>query len=379
MTRRKKKKTLANFISGLLLILIMLLVFNRVWIYHQIKRVVGFGSLQLYVTETVELPYDIDRGMVPEVGLVDGMPLTILDSTMTLYSQEGEPRWQETMDFESVATGGNSNFFVVADIGKGNVMAYDYRGNVNASLFGEGEIAGIRVSPAGYVFLQNAVNTSIEVYDPQLNQVSTLSRHAGDVLDIKFGVEDGLVYVGTFEVNDGKLASYLYKYDVDGNLIGSIQMQDQLLLEYELDGTTLVLVTDQNLATYQTDMTAIDSINAIGDIDLVAYNEGVLFIQTFDRQSELSDSASEYDLIGYDLSKKEIVFNQPLGKPYDEMTVQGKYLVCYNNNEIELRDLSGDPIQTFDLPREVTAIECIEDSRLLLEGTDYFMVVELRH
>lgn len=368
-----------NLASLLVLILVAVVVFNRGAIYRQIKRIVGFGDLMLTQVKTVELTEDQEGVSTASVFRLQEALLSEAEGKLTLFDADGEARWQETVGFEDVLVQGNQNFFIVADRGKGNVLVYDYRGNVNASLYGETEIERAAVSPSGYIALLSMGSGEIMLYDPQLNHLCDLSSHVGDVLDIRFSETDNRIYVGTFAVEDGEISSYIYKYDLGGSLTGAIQMRDRVLLEYMVDGQSLVVVTDQDISTYSAEMDEIDRINTVGDIDRVAYADRHLYVQAYDHQSGLSDTTAEYDLVDYDLSKNEIVYTQPMESRLLGILAEEDMLIGYSNNEMFLLDDAGSVRQRFDLPREVQQLAALGDSRFLMTGTDYFSLIELRH
>jgi hypothetical protein len=373
-----KHKKSGKFISFLLLVLIMVVVFNRGVIYHEIKSFIGFGDLQIYEVKTVDFAYDIDQGIIPQIELIDRYPISIVDATVTLFASDGEAKWQQTTDFEDVLVSGNSNFFVMADPSKGNIMVYDYRGNVNATLFGEGELSDLLISPEGYVIVLKSGSSELVVYDPKLNHISNLNVHADDVVEIKIG-DDGLIYVGTLAIEGSEVNSYIYKYDVSGNLIGSIQMIDKILLEYYLENLEVVVLTDQDITIYNSEMEQLNSVNSIGEIDLSTYKDEQIIMQIFDRQSELSPVASDYDIISFDLTKNEVKYNKSLVSRFIEIIDNGRYLIGYNNNEMALLDSDGEIVQSFDLSREVVNIESLDQNLMVMRGIDYFTVFELKH
>ncbi len=373
-----KHKKNVKFISFLLLVFIIAVVFNRDVIYHEIKSFIGFGDLQIYEIKTVDFAYDIDQGIIPQIGLIDRYPISIVDATVTLFSSEGEAKWQQTTDFEDVLISGNSNFFVMADPIKGSIMAYDYRGNVNATLLGEGELSDLIITPEGYVILMKNGSSELCVYDPKLNLISNLNVHTGDVIEMKIG-DDGLIYVGTLAIEGTEINSYIYKYDVSGNLIGSIQMIDEILLEYYLENLEIVVLTDQDITVYNSEMDQLNSVNSIGEIDLSAYGDEQIIMQRFDKQSELSPVSSDYDIISFDLTKNEIKYNKSITSRFTEIMDNGRYLIGYNNNEMTLIDSDGEIIQSFDLSREVVCIDSLDQNLMIMRGIDYFTVFELKH
>ncbi len=375
----KRRNVVGKIVSIMVLIIISVIVFNRGTIINSLKSFIGFGELQLFEVKTVTFDYDVESGIIPNIFLLDEKIVSVVDSKITMFADDGEAKWQEVNDFESVLVDGNKNFFVVVDYSKGNIYTYDYRGNVNASLFGLGEVSDVLVSEEGYIIIQQNISNSINVYDPKLNQLSALKVNQGEITKLKINEENQYVYVGTVDVSDTKINSYLYKYDLNGNLIGSIQMIDEILFDFYFENGNVIKVSDQEIATYSIDMEPIDKFNSVGVVDLTAYKDNVVVTQVFDEQSKINDVTPDYDSIAFDLLKNEVVYNNILSKGYNEMFYYESHLICYNNNNVTLFDDQGEIVREFDLPRDVKKIKILSDSFFVMMGTDYFTIYELKY
>jgi hypothetical protein len=375
--RRNKRRN--KLLSVLLFLVIAMIVFNRNALYHQVKSFIGFGSLQLYEVKTVELSYDLDEGVVPRLALVGLNPVAIIDSKITLYSDSGEAKWQIGSELDDVIFAGNDNFFAVADQIKGNVVAYDYRGEVTASLFGEGEIEDLLVSEEGYIIIRKKGNKLVEIYDPKLNHIGSLKVNSGEIVKMKMAEINSTLFVATLSIEEENINGYLYKFDTDGNLIGSIQFPNELILDFHVEGNMFVVVTDHDIRTYSLEMEELEVVNSLGDIDLIAYEDAIVVNQTYDNKSEINEENTDFDIIAFDLSKNEVVYNHQLESQYNELLFFKEYLLGYNNNELVIFDEKGECVETFDLTREVISIKSIDNHYLLMMGLDYFSVFELKH
>ena len=237
MARKRK----GRLVSLILFIIINIIVFNRGTIYGNVKSIIGFGDLQVSELKTVEFEYDVERGIIPKIFILNEYILSIVDTKITLFTDEGEAKWQQTNDFEDLLVDGNENFFAAVDYLKGNIYIYDYRGNINASLLETGEISSLKVTKEGYIMVLMETSNSILIYDPQLNLVSQVNINKGDVVSFDFNEENHFLYIGTLDMEENQLNSYIYKYDLMGHLIGSVQLIDEILLKIYFDGKTGIL------------------------------------------------------------------------------------------------------------------------------------------
>ena len=186
MARKRKGK----LVSLLLFIIINIIIFNRGTIYGNVKSIIGFGDLQVSELKTVEFEYNVERGIIPKIFILDEYVLSIVDTKITLFTDEGEAKWQQTNDFENVLVDGNGNFFSVVDYLKGNIYIYDYRGNINASLLEVGEISDMKVTEEGYVMVLMEASNAIMTYDPELNLISRVAINKGDVVSFDFNEDN---------------------------------------------------------------------------------------------------------------------------------------------------------------------------------------------
>ncbi|MCD6435515.1 MAG: hypothetical protein J7L15_03935 [Clostridiales bacterium] len=220
MARKRK----GRIISLILFIIINIIIFNRGTIYGSIKSIVGFGDLQIRELKTVKFDYNIERGIIPKIFILDEYILSIVDTKITLYTDEGEAKWQQTDDFGDVIVAGNKNFFAVADYLKGNIYIYDYRGNINANINEIGEVADIKVSKEGYIMIQMEESNSILIYDPKLNLISKVDVNKGAIISCDFNEKSNFLFIGTLNMEKEQLNSYIYKYDLNYTLCHSSYM-----------------------------------------------------------------------------------------------------------------------------------------------------------
>ncbi|MEA3423347.1 MAG: DUF5711 family protein, partial [Bacillota bacterium] len=332
MARKRK----GRLVSIILFIIINIIVFNRGTIYGNIKSIIGFGDMQISELKTVEFEYDVERGIIPKIFILDEYILSVVDTKITLFTDEGEAKWQQTNDFEDLLVDGNENFFAVVDYLKGDIYIYDYRGNVNASLLGTGEISSLKVTKEGYIMVLLDTSNSILIYDPQLNLVSQVNINKGDVSSFDFNEKTHFLYIGTLNMEEKQLNSYIYKYDLMGHLIGSVKLMDEILFEIYFDGLNFIKISDKEIGTYNENMELIDSVNSIGNVDLIAYKDDLLVTQTLDKSSEVIKNNNKYDSIGFDLSKNEVVFRKSYKENYQEIVFRNDDFICYNNNVIDI-------------------------------------------
>jgi|LGOV01.1.fsa_nt_gb hypothetical protein len=373
MARKRK----GRLVSLILFIIINIIVFNRGTIYGNVKSIIGFGDLQVSELKTVEFEYDVERGIIPKIFILNEYILSIVDTKITLFTDEGEAKWQQTNDFEDLLVDGNENFFAAVDYLKGNIYIYDYRGNINASLLETGEISSLKVTKEGYIMVLMETSNSILIYDPQLNLVSQVNINKGDVVSFDFNEENHFLYIGTLDMEENQLNSYIYKYDLMGHLIGSVQLIDEILLKIYFDGLNFIKISDKEIGTYNEMMELIDSINSIGNVDLIAYKDDLIVTQTLDKSSEVIKNNNKYDSVGFDLSKNEVVFRKSYKENYQEIVFRDDDFICYNNNVIDIYNREEEHISHFDLTKDIKKLRIFDNDRIVVFGVDYFTIFEL--
>ncbi|MBN2260797.1 MAG: hypothetical protein JW702_09650 [Clostridiales bacterium] len=372
------KKRRGRLISLTLFILINLIVFNKSAIYGTVKNVIGFGSLQLSEVKTVTLDFNEERNVSAKTFVLDEYIISASENKITLFSNEGEAKWQLTTDFDDLKIDGNMNFFAAADYSKGNIDVYDYRGNINANVNGLGEISDIKITEEGYLLIFLSGSNSIAVYDPQLNLLSQIAVTMGDVIEYGFNNYNNMIYIATLEMSGKQLNSYLYKYDLMGHLNGSFQLLDEIIFDFYFENDSIVKVSDKEIGIYSESMGLNNSINAIGNVDLVAYKDHYLVAQIFDENSQIIETENDFDAVAFDLSKNELIFKKSFKEDYQGMVFKEDYLLCYNNNVIDVYNYSGDQVSHFDLVRDIKSMGVLDNGKIVVYGVDYFTIYELK-
>jgi len=375
----KKKKKAGKILSFLLFIIINIIIFNRVMVLNEIKNIIEFGEIQLNEINKVEIEYDANDSENSKIVFLDGYILTFEGERITLFSDYGEVEWIKINEFNGNLVSSNSNFFVIADKGKGNIYVYDYRGDINASMFGLGEIQSVEVSEAGYILVQLEGLNGIRIFNPQLSVLSDIEVPKGTISKYKMNNKDNCIFVSVVDISGTNIDSYLYKFDIEGNLVGSIQMLDEILLNFFIDDEKLIKITDKELGIYSIEMEELEIINNVGEINVVSYADGIVFSQIFNKGNNIIGNDIDYNLIGFNVEKNQVEFNQISNIKYNKILNTDNNIICYNNNTLDIYKSNGEFIKTFSLQKDIKSASMLNGKEILLIGLDYFKIYQLRY
>ncbi len=138
-----------------------------------------------------------------------------------------------------------------------------------------------------------------------------------------------------------------------------------------------IKISDKEIGTYNEMMELIDSINSIGNVDLIAYKDDLIVTQTLDKSSEVIKNNNKYDSVGFDLSKNEVVFRKSYKENYQEIVFRDDDFICYNNNVIDIYNREEEHISHFDLTKDIKKLRIFDNDRIVVFGVDYFTIFEL--
>lgn len=375
----KKKKKAGKILSFLLFIVINIIIFNRVMIFNETKNIIGFGEIQLNEINKVKIEYEINDSENSKIVFLDGYILTFEGDRITLFSDNGEVEWIKINEFDGNLVSSNSNFFVIADKRKGNIYVYNYRGDINASLFGLGEIKSIQVSEAGYILVQLEGSNGIRIFNPQLSILSDITIPKGSISKYKMNNKDNCIFVSVVDISETNIDSYLYKFNIEGNLVGSIQMLDEILLNFFIDDEKLIKITDKELGIYNIEMEELEVINNVGEINVVSYFDGTVFSQRFNKANNIIGNDIDYNLIGFNVGKNQIEFNQITNIKYNKILNSDDNIICYNNNTLDIYKSNGEFVKTFSMQKDIKSVSMLNGKEILLIGLDYFKIYQLRY
>ncbi len=362
-----------KFISFLLFVVIALGISNRQMIAQEVRGLVGRGEYALTRIKTVTLDYDLENAVIPAFYPLYNDIVTLEGTRLTLYNHEGEAQWQVVNDFSQVLIGGNENFFAVANQESGDLYVYDYRSDIKARTLGLGEIKGIAVTEKGYIIVQVGEG-GLEIFDPRLNLVATLRINQGEITRVAFNEADDQIYLVGLDMASGQVNTTLYKYGVAGDLVGSVELADEVVFDLFFEDLTLIKVSDLEIGVIGEDLLMKKQIPFTGLVDRAVYGHHRLVLQNFDQDSKNMGRDKVYDLLVYDTLEEKVSFKRSYEEAFIGMTFFNENILCYSNNTIMLYDLNGILLGEFNLGRDFTKLAVLEKGRIFIQGVDYFEI-----
>ncbi|OPL07894.1 MAG: hypothetical protein AVO33_03215 [delta proteobacterium ML8_F1] len=371
-----KKTKGEKFISFVVFLVIAFGVFNYQSMADYLMGFLGRGQYTMTRVKTVPLENKLENSVIPSVHPLEQEIVVLEKTRLTLYNRDGEAVWQVVNDFSEVLVAGNENFFVVGDQVTGEVYAYDYRSNINARVETAGEVKGIEITRKGYVLLQVGEN-EIQVYDPRLNLISSLKINQGVITHVAFNESDEQVYLVDLDMASGRVKSTLYKYRVTGELVGSIEMDNEVIFELFFEGKALIKLSDLETGIIGEDMLLETRIPSTGLVDRAAYGAGHLVVQNYDRDSDNMGGSNIYDLLVYDIAQKKVSFKRSYPEAFAGITFLEEKILGHTNSRALLYDLEGVLLGEFNFSREFKNLKVLGNDRIFIQGVDYFEIYTL--
>ena len=223
-----------------------------------------------------------------------------------------------------------------------------------------GKITEIKAGEDKLVFTSEHPN-DFKVLDENLELYSYFSIPYGDVVDFEISTNSKNIIVNIIHIDKFDLKSYILTYDVKGQIIGTADMDKQLVYSMKLD-ENMIVVSDKGLVSFDKNgLKSTEIPNTSFLIDVATYQDKVYTLGISEKNPESTDITiySQY------LNK--------LGELQVESSKEGilvgeKFCIVYDYKDLELYDKRLNFISGYQINENIDKIEWIDEYSFAVIG-----------
>lgn len=332
--------------SRLIIFIIVLLVIATVSIRF-VKNVKTTNSSEEEVQELTKIETSYNEEILYrklQKGLVQ-----YWNGSLYFYDVQGNEKWHNYLGITNPLIKTNKNNIYVIDNNLKQLIRIDEKGQIQYRYTMEMPLNNFEISDDNYVIIQypkenNMVN--LQIIDDEGRKYSKIVLTEGDVINLSLSKSHDIIAINTL-ITQNSLESRLLLYDLNGQLIGSNHIEEQLVLGFEYDkkGNLIVIAEDEvfsinrnNEILWRTSVNRIKNFSNYPDEYMVIYGHRSSknpFIHT--------EGNEDLNILKYN---GKITAKAQVGEEILGLDVDRDGILLYSTRSIYLLDINGKIIMT---------------------------------
>lgn len=230
----------------LIMLILMMIIFIAPKIAKEAKGILINPEKDLILLEEIETDYQSDvvyKKM--DVNLIQ-----YWDGILYLYDMTGKKKWNIYLGVVNPIIKTNDNSIYIVDHNKNQMIRVDKNGEIFYRHTMEGELMDFQVCKDNFVLLQNKIQnniTKLKVLDQEGREYSNILLTEGEIINFTISKADNYIGINTLITNN-ILESRLLIYDIQGQLIGSTNLEEELALGFFHDSKgNLIVVKEEEI------------------------------------------------------------------------------------------------------------------------------------
>lgn len=310
------------------------------------KIIKNFKSTMVSSKDEVHLIKEIETGYDEDIIYIktkDGI-IQYWDGILYAYDVMGAQTWNTHLGIINPIIKVKENSVYIVDNNTNQLVKIDEKGEVLYRYTFESPLNNFSIDDDGYIILQYPLENNmvkLKILNEEGRPYSEILLTEGDVMNTSISKEYDFVAVNTLITNN-VLESRILTYDIKGQLIGSNQLDDQLVLEFGYDKKgNLITITEEEVFAIDKDnkilwKTPIDKIKKIKKLP----HEYMVFYCQQQRKNPFVHAGGEEDLkiMKYD---GKVIGKGRLDEEILGLDLDMERIVLHSNRSIYLLDRKG--------------------------------------
>lgn len=225
----------------LLIVIMLILIGPR--LIKQVKSVLTTVEKEFYLLQEIETGHEDDLIYKKlDSGLVQ-----YWDGILYLYDMTGKQKWHTYIGIVNPIIKTNSNSVYMLDNDKNQLIRIGKNGEILYRYTIEGALVNFEVCEENYVILQYFSQkniTNLKILNKEGREHNNILLTEGEVINISISKTHNYIGINTLVTNN-VLESRLLTYDIDGQLIGSNNLEEQFVLGFLYDSKGNMIVVKE--------------------------------------------------------------------------------------------------------------------------------------
>lgn len=305
-----------------------------------------------------------------QVFVVNSQIAVISEEKLSAYSKDGEKKWEAQINAPEPYIISSKDYIYIINKQKGDIAKLNADNEITAVVQNLGKITRIKASD-DYVVLSGSNPNEFSVLDKDLQAYSNFIIPNGDVVDFELSTDSKNVIVNTLHINKYKLESFILTYDIKGKIIGTADINQQIVYSMGLD-ENMIVVSDTALMSFDKNGSKSSEMpNAASLIDISSYREKVYTLSVSDEDSNITD-VNVYSQFLDRLAKKE------LEQTKEGILANEKFCLIYDYASLELYDNRLNFISKLEIKENIDKIQWIDEYSFAIIGDGVVTIYEIR-
>lgn len=333
--KRKKPNKGAVLFELLLLAIIVLFVFQGDQLLKFGKQWLKLDHLEL--GRVAQIPY-VGRNTETESSVFKAKNSIVIseEQQLKVYDQNGVLQYQGELNAAQTQVAGGEDFYIVAEIQRGELAAVDYKGTVLSTVNNLGPIRKLEISQNEAILIEFQDKKSIQLLNQQLQPLMSATIPAGEILEAKAFLKAETIAVAAIETSGNTLTTTIYQYALDGKLLGMTNLDSEIVYGLFADDKLRAL-TDSALYSLTPDGVVIQKDPYEGVLHGFTTRPGGVLLLTEALIEDVVENVQAFNLQTYDF-KTYALKAAPVSSSYSQLLQGETYLLALSDTSLDLYD-----------------------------------------
>ncbi len=358
-----------NILSGIVLVVVALLVFNRNSIVSlftpQDQREINVRKISSYKLASLRSADSIYAS--------EDRYYFYYNDRVTCYGLDGKKIWHK--DFENdVSFLDTQSGVLIAEKSVGNIYLFDENGELQKSILGLGEINFAEFGLDGRCVVRLNNNRTIMTYDSKMKLISEFTIDEGTIIEHNSNFDTDRIALLILRDVNGDVSSYVQIIDMDGTVIHEKSYNEKLL--------AILSNYDGYLFLYQNKVTLYDSKLReqkrkkvkINDIRYFNFSPNVIIILNDESRNKIENN---YYFKTYDINENKIGINAEIDVKYNKIIFKDGIFAAIVDNRIDVYNQSGTLIHSKEQKSQVVNLYILDENHLLVLEENLLTLYEI--
>lgn len=294
------------------------------------------------------------------------------DNQLMGYDKEGKMIWHRELRGTDTQLRSNSQYLLIAEKTRGEVVLVDSENVVVASVRDLGRLELISFSEDSRVAVKLAGENRILLLDDSLAITGSIDIGEGEIIDLQLPSVEEVVMLSVVDLNDNRFESHVLQFDMYGRPLGISDCEGQLIYSMHMSDYQ-VIVTDKSMMSFNKEAQLVAEIGSPGIVNNSVSYKNRLYTSMI---STLEDGSEETKLMIYsdDLSGYEEM-DLPIGA--DGLLVNDRFIAVYVDGLVTLYDHSLKQVGKINTQLTISNIQWLDQMTLVVNDSAEILIYEI--
>lgn len=298
-------------------------------------------------------------------------------SKLTLYDNEGKPKWEKALSTQNVLISPGKTSFAIVEKKSGDLYILDLKGNILFSKFGLGSVKSLKYFDDQYIGLLKTDGT-LTVLNQKLEEISHTVLPKGEIIDFSINIKRQDIVAVVLDLSRKDFNTKLVIATFNGEIISGSNLFSEIAYTLWLTDDEIFIASDSRLMRYDYECNLQPSTPFDRTVRRLVYDSkrDLFFFNVVNTEDQIDNPKSANAIITYNDKDEPIMEIDAVLEDIKGMKVMGNRLMIFNQNEVVFFDEDGKIVDRYKGSDEVLDVVIIDADHFGIAYINHMMLYE---